>query len=174
MDKEDTANTIPSQNTSVEKTTTPSGTTTAFMGMDIETALNHKIRLRQKMVRAEHHIKFLNKCQEEKQTGLRILKDIKLMESPGSHHTQATIKNIFLTAEQQVVKAPSEHHRKIRNDTEEKLNFVEPAIQEHLDKDGVAVSGTIGKGKKHPCELPGKKTKEKASSTDATYHSSYM
>ena len=68
--------------------------TNVTVGSDIQKALNKKIKLRRKLVRAEHHLKFFFKRKQEKGTprGLKIQKEIRLMDSPGSHHTQATIQ----------------------------------------------------------------------------------
>ena len=88
-----------SQDTDVEKSD--------VVGSNINKALSTKIKLRQRLVRIEHHLKFLLKIYRRKKTprGLRIQKEIRLIDSPGSHHTKTTIQKIFIDAKQEVVGA---------------------------------------------------------------------
>ena len=79
------------------------------------------------MVRIEHHLKFLIKCNEKEKTpkGLKIQKEIRLIDSPGNHHAKSTIEKVFINAEQVVVGALIDHYRKVKRDTVEELKSIE-------------------------------------------------
>ena len=87
------------------------------------------------MVRIEHQLKFLLKCKEEKKTPrrLKIQKKNRLMDSPGSHHSKATIQKNNFKAEQEGVGALVNYHRKVKNDTLEEIESNEVSIEKNMD-----------------------------------------
>ena len=105
------------------------------MVFNIEKALNTKIKLRQKLVRIEHHLKFLIKCKEEEKTpkGLKIQKEIRIIDSPDSHQAKATIEEIFIKAEHEVVGVLIDHYGRVKRDTMEELKSIEMSIENNMD-----------------------------------------
>ena len=102
--------------------------------------LNKNLKLRQKMVRAEHRLILL-----ESPTGLRVNKEIKLMDAPGPTTPNIpTISNILLKAEQEICKAMSDYHRKIRDDTREEHNSIDTTLQENMDRGTVDTTPVVG------------------------------
>ena len=102
--------------------------------LDLQTALSDKLKLRQQLIKTEHHLKFLVKCTEQRKPpkGLKTNNNVRLAETPHSIDTMATIRNIYHKAEHDVCKALIGHHKKSQLGTSKKLKLVDSSIDQHL------------------------------------------
>ena len=64
---------------------------------------------------------------------MKIQKEIRITDSPGSHHAKATIEKIFINAEQEVVGVLIDHYRKVKRNTVEELESIEECIKSKMD-----------------------------------------
>ena len=97
-------------------------------------ALQQNLKLREKLLKLDHHKEFLRKCGGAGMipTGLKIHHKVQIMKSPTSDRTRKAMRNIYNTAEKEVVRMLIEHYQKAELETENQLEVVERAIQFHL------------------------------------------
>ena len=70
--------------------------------LSLSSALNQKLRLRQRWLKANHHLTFMRKClmSDVVPKGLRMHKELQCMEASSNTDTLANIQDVLKNAEQ--------------------------------------------------------------------------
>ena len=99
--------------------------------VNLHDILVKKFRLRQKVIKTQHHISYLQECARLGQVpkGLAIQQQVQLMDSPKSNDTRAQIKDIIQQTEQQIVNTITSHYREVLKDTQEQLRTTEESAR---------------------------------------------
>ena len=108
--------------------------------ISLEHAMRIELKSRNRILKATHHIDFLQKCVKAKKIpkGLRIHhQEIHLMDSPTVINTRATLSEMYKRTKLDICKALIEHYVQIRNDSKEALEQVVRTIQKKLKQKGL-------------------------------------
>ena len=104
----------------------PRATPEMDTGLTFESALNQKLRLRQKRLKADHHCMFLSRCLEAHVVpkGLHICPEVHYMDGAENHKLNVTLNEIFRDKEKYVCKALIGHYQSIIRETDSQLEDI--------------------------------------------------
>ena len=103
--------------------------------LELSSALNHKLRLRQSLLKINHHLTFLENFTRADVVpkGLRIQHEVHFMDANNTTH--ANIESILKRSERDVGKALIGHYEMLQAETRIHLKTAEKEIRDHLDRD---------------------------------------
>ena len=109
---------------------TPEGTemeTDAGPGGDVANTLSEKAKLRKRLLRAEHHHMFLDRCRKARMvpTGLKLNRNVHPIKGDGTSDISVRIEAIIKQAETDIVDALMVHYRKVTESTSARLTEIE-------------------------------------------------
>ena len=110
----------------------------------LPTILTRKQKLRRKLLRADHHRAFLNKCRVAKVTpkGLKLNHQVHPIQSSGSAAASEKIGNILRKAEGEIVQTLIEHYDNLLDTTNTDLRNIEDSLRNRPTSDKEAIDSS--------------------------------